>query len=179
MNPNPKLYQIMRSDSLFYFFNTNALVSPFCALKGHSFSRYERRMAFITQHGLSLLLSVIAVAAFGDNVGAGVLFNILFVTPLTLIVNSSFYYITACPCTQGEWNCCLRCIFKILEYFGTCFAHFYALISIIFLIIAAVLSYSSGQKLFLLTKYATDVFVVSTGVSFVVLLASSLQPSLV
>ena len=165
INANPTVAQIMLYDSLFVFLNTNELVSTFTALIGHSFSRYERRMAFITQHGLALLLAVIATAAFKDAYSA-IIFNILFVTPLTLFVNTSFYYITACPCTTGDWNCCLRCIFSILEYFGSCFAHFYSLLSIIFLIIAGALSYGADDNnLKCLLKYVTEVFVVSTGLS--------------
>ena len=166
-NEATTLAQIMRSDSLFILFNTDPLLSTFCCLPGHSYSRYERRMGFITQHGLALFLCIIAFAAFDTTLTRSV-FNILFVTPVTVFVNSSFYYITACPCAQGDWNWCLQCICKTLESLGTCFAHFYSLVSILLLIIAGVISYNiHDSKLSALSSYVLEVFVVSCGYSLV------------
>jgi hypothetical protein len=41
-NEAPTLAQVMRSDSLFILFNNDPLLSTFCSLPGHSYSRYEQ-----------------------------------------------------------------------------------------------------------------------------------------
>lgn len=46
------------SDAMFFFFNNHSLFAMSAALKGHPFSRYNRRMAFIVRHGLAFLISV-------------------------------------------------------------------------------------------------------------------------
>ena len=58
------------------------------------------------QNAIAFLLSVIVVSLdFGPK--TAVMFNVLVITPITLSVNSFFYYIN-CPCLQGEDTNCNR-----------------------------------------------------------------------
>jgi len=52
-NKAPTLAQVMRSDSLFVLLNTDPLLSLFCCLPGHKYSRYERRMGMLSSSSSS------------------------------------------------------------------------------------------------------------------------------
>jgi len=158
------------SDCLFYFLNNHSIVGMFAALKGHPFSRYERRMAFIVRHGLAFLICI-AFSQLSLSTPLKVVLNTLVVTPLMAFVNQSYYILMACPCLQGEHTSCLTNCFKCVEGGSFFFAHFCCLISIIWVIVAGVITYDNDHYA-TLGKYVYQVLAFGLGLEVILLYLS-------
>ena len=137
------------------------------ALPGHPFSRWEKRMAFIVRHGLAFLISIVFFMLPLEESAKQAL-NTLFITPLMIFINTSFYIIIACPCLQGEHSPGIKSFFECLEGLSLTFAHFCCLISIVWVIIAGALTYSDDNYA-TLAKYIYQVVVFGLGLECILL----------
>jgi hypothetical protein len=85
--------------------------------------------------------------------------NTLFITPLTVFVNTSYYLIVACPCLAGEISSpTLRSIFTFFQRSASLLAHICCLISIVWVIVAGALT-AKDDQFSTLSKYLYEVFV--------------------
>ncbi len=76
----------------------------FLSTRGHPYTRRARRTCFMLQNAIAFFLSVIVLHQnFGPKTSLA--FNILVISPITLCINSFFYYIN-CPCLQSKKTRC-------------------------------------------------------------------------
>jgi len=155
------------SDCLFYFLNNHSVFGMVAALPGHPFSRYDKRMAFIVRHGLAFFISILFFRLDLEESKKQAL-NTLFITPLMVFVNTSYYYILACPCLQGEHSTAIKGFFQCMEGLSSAFAHICCLISIIWIIVAGALTFGD-DKYATLGKYIYQVLVFGLGLECILL----------
>lgn len=154
------------SDMMFYFCNNHIILSMFSASLQHPLSRAERRVAFLVQHSVAFFLSVLlSMISFVFTEEQLLLINLFVVTPFTLFVNYSYYYMLACPCLIREyrWNIC-KCCASCLECMGKVIAYPLSLGSIILLLMAAM--FTQNDSYTALARYAYQVHLVSTFTDF-------------
>lgn len=81
--------------------------------KGNPFTRAERRVAFFAQNTFALFCQVLIKVVATDPTDV-LLINILFVSPISILFNRTFYYLLACPCLvkyekdDAHKSCCVR-----------------------------------------------------------------------
>lgn len=127
----------MSADFIFFLLNRHSLLSMFCASKQNSFSRNERRVAYYVQHSLAFMCAVL-VESSGMDPNTRIIFNVLVITPFTMFINTSYYYMLACPCLVREWkwDCCRR-MADCLEVLGKVIAYPLSITSFFLLLVAA------------------------------------------
>jgi len=162
------------SDCLFYILNSHSIISTFAALPGNPFSRYERRMAFIVRHSAAFLITIFFSRLSSLSIGSQIALSLLFITPLTIFVNETYYFVVApervFPCLKF---CCnhdddieekntIRKIFHCLNVLGSFFAHCACAISILWVVLAGLWT-SSDIGFRALGKYWLQVMILSLG----------------
>ena len=136
----------------------------FLSVKGHPYSRAEKRSTFFCQNCLALGFAVFIDAVGWGQAGA-VLFNIFVVSPTMIMLKKQLYYALACPCLRSchERGGCSACCASCLEGLG-----FFVLlpiigIALVFLLMAAMYTHglvrTAGYRI---AGYAYSVHVISS-----------------
>ena len=155
----------MMGDFFFYLFNHHTILSMLFASKQNVFSRGERRIAFYVQNCLAFFFSILVVSYTTSALQKAVI-NVLVITPISLLVNTSYYYLLACPCLIREWDwACSQWCASWCEKFGKVIAYPFTLVAVGLLLAAAALSQSDGGTA--VSKYAYQVHVTSIFVDLI------------
>jgi hypothetical protein len=95
--------------------NNHPLFSMSMSIRGHPYSRTEKRSAFFCLNCVALSFSVFVQAMKLGSVGS-LMFNMFVVSPVMLIINYQMYILLACPCTMslraagGCRSACAACL---------------------------------------------------------------------
>jgi hypothetical protein len=137
-------------------------------------------MAFIVRHGLAFLITIFFYRLSTLSRASIVALNLLFVTPLTLFVNETYYFIVAPERVfpflkifnnhddDIKENQFIRKIFHWLNSLGFFFAHGACAISILWVILAAFWT-SADNRYKALGKYWAQVMIFSLGSELILL----------
>jgi hypothetical protein len=157
----------MFADFVFYLMNHHTVLSMIMASKQNSFSRGERKVAFFVQHCMAFLCASVVVALDASPVQA-LLINMFVITPITLLINTLYYYMLACPCLLREWQWAVSAwCASMLDSFGKIIAYPLAIVAILFLLIAALVnSLAQEGQLDAVVRYSYQVHLVSIFVDF-------------
>lgn len=150
------------ADFVFYLMNHHTVVSMMACSKQNAFSRGERRVAFFVQHTMAFLFASLVVYANVTPLQA-VMINVFVITPITLVINTMYYYMLACPCLIHEWQWAISAwCANLLDSFGKCIAYPLAVVAIVFLLGSALINaLAQGGQLDAVVRYSYQVHLVS------------------
>jgi hypothetical protein len=85
-------------DFMFFLFNNHFWFSPILCVRGHPFSRVERLSAFFVQVVLCFFFTNLILTGFEVPQSSQAVIQIFAITPISLILRKSFYFLESCPC---------------------------------------------------------------------------------
>jgi hypothetical protein len=113
--------------------NNHSILSMFMTVKGHPYSRGEKRSTFFCQNCIA-----ISFAAFAAQLSAteAIAVNILVISPVMILLKTQLYYLLACPCLRSchEKGGCAGGCASFLESIG-----WFIVIPFIFICLAALI----------------------------------------
>lgn len=157
----------MWADFIFFLFNHHTVLSMFACSKQNAFSRTERKIAFFVQHCMAFLFAALVILADATPIQA-LMLNMFVITPISMLVNTLYYYMLACPCLIHEWQwafsawCASMC-----DTLGKLLAYPMAIIAIFFLLGAALVNVLADEgQLDAVVRYSYQVHLMSIFVDF-------------